>query len=145
MANVIVFGASGATGRLVVESALRAGHTVTAFVRDPGRLTEAQSRARVVEGDAMEMLGAGFIVRLALKRVMEDKEVQEAFTMASDCDWTIVRPVMLTNAPAKGILKSGVDLRWNIASSATRADVANYTVGILADSRNFHKAITLKN
>jgi len=215
--NIIVFGATGASGRLVVEFAVAAGHTVTAFVRDARRLTVIESGVRVVEGDAMDqasvasalrgqdavicalgtmpeakedkarrqpavpvcsvgtrniltamescgcrrlvvessacvgdsystgILGAGFIVRLALRQVMEDKELQEAATMASGCNWTIVRPVKLTNAPAKGILKSGVDLSWNIASSATRADVAHYMVRILDDDGTFRKAITLKN
>ena len=32
--NIVVFGAGGKTGRLVVEKAVEAGHTVTAFVRD---------------------------------------------------------------------------------------------------------------
>src|SRR5688572_21643358 len=36
--KVVVFGASGSTGRLVVESALSAGHFVTAFVRDSKRM-----------------------------------------------------------------------------------------------------------
>ncbi|OLT45268.1 hypothetical protein BJF85_02605 [Saccharomonospora sp. CUA-673] len=35
--HIVVAGASGATGRHVVEQAARAGHRVTALVRDPGR------------------------------------------------------------------------------------------------------------
>lgn len=35
--NVLVLGAGGGTGRHVVETALRAGHRVTAGVRDPGK------------------------------------------------------------------------------------------------------------
>lgn len=38
MVNVVVFGATGSTGRLVVEAALSAGHLVTAFVREPKRM-----------------------------------------------------------------------------------------------------------
>ncbi|MEU0940694.1 SDR family oxidoreductase [Embleya sp. NPDC005971] len=37
MSNVIVFGANGRTGHLVVREALRLGHDVTAAVRDPAR------------------------------------------------------------------------------------------------------------
>ena len=40
--------------------------------------------------------GAGFLVKLALKEVMADKEEQEAAVRESDCDWTIVRPATLT-------------------------------------------------
>jgi len=36
--NITVFGATGGTGRHVVEQALDAGHRVTAVVRDPARL-----------------------------------------------------------------------------------------------------------
>lgn len=65
--------------------------------------------------------------------------------MASACNWTIVRPVKLSHAPAKGSLKAGADLRWNIASSATRADVADFMVRILTDSSTYRQAITLRN
>ncbi|QGW66674.1 NAD(P)H-binding protein [Lysobacter soli] len=51
----------------------------------------------------------------------------------SACDWTIVRPATLTFKPARGHLKVGADLRWNILSTATGADVANCMVGILDD------------
>jgi putative NADH-flavin reductase len=36
MSSLVVFGANGATGHLIVQEALRAGHGVTAAVRDPG-------------------------------------------------------------------------------------------------------------
>lgn len=36
--NIVVLGATGATGRLVVEQALMRGHYVTAYVRDPSVL-----------------------------------------------------------------------------------------------------------
>jgi putative NADH-flavin reductase len=58
--NVIVFGASGRTGRLVVEQALEKGHTVTAFVRNPTAFSEdaglirAHPKLRVVAGDALD-------------------------------------------------------------------------------------------
>jgi putative NADH-flavin reductase len=35
MSTLVVFGANGATGHVIVAEALRAGHTVTAAVRDP--------------------------------------------------------------------------------------------------------------
>src|SRR6202011_3761963 len=52
--NLAVLGASGRTGRLVVEQALAAGHTVTALVRSPEKLTIGNANLRVVTGDATE-------------------------------------------------------------------------------------------
>ena len=49
--KVVIFGASGRTGRLLVEQALAAGHEVTAFVRDPARLPIRHERLRVAQGD----------------------------------------------------------------------------------------------
>jgi putative NADH-flavin reductase len=51
--NILVFGAGGATGRLVVEEALAAGHRVTAFVRAAS--ASIPDRARVIVGDATDM------------------------------------------------------------------------------------------
>lgn len=49
--NVLVFGATGGSGRQIVSRLLSDGHHVTAFVRDPGRL-EGASRLTIVKGDA---------------------------------------------------------------------------------------------
>ncbi|HEU4321833.1 MAG TPA: NAD(P)H-binding protein [Roseiflexaceae bacterium] len=49
--NILVIGAAGKTGTLVVEQAVAAGHTVTAFVRNAGTY-QAASGVRVVAGDA---------------------------------------------------------------------------------------------
>jgi uncharacterized protein YbjT (DUF2867 family) len=52
--NLLVLGATGRTGRLVVEQALAAGHTVTALVRSPEKLTTSNSNLRVVTGKATD-------------------------------------------------------------------------------------------
>jgi len=52
--RLLVLGASGRTGRLVVEQALGHGHQVTAFVRDPSRLDLTSDRLRVITGDATQ-------------------------------------------------------------------------------------------
>jgi uncharacterized protein YbjT (DUF2867 family) len=48
--NLVVLGATGRTGSLVVEQALAAGHTVTALVRSPEKLTTRNPNLRVVAG-----------------------------------------------------------------------------------------------
>lgn len=52
--NLLILGATGLTGRLVVEQALAAGHTVTALVRSPERLTIRNPNLRVVVGSATD-------------------------------------------------------------------------------------------
>src|SRR5438445_5250494 len=52
--NLVVLGATGGTGRLVVEQALAAGHTVTALVRSPEKLTLSNPNFRVIAGEAKD-------------------------------------------------------------------------------------------
>ena len=52
--RLAVFGASGATGKQLVDQALAAGHEVTAFVRDPAKLGVTHERLRVVKGDVSD-------------------------------------------------------------------------------------------
>ncbi len=52
--NLVVLGATGGTGRLVVEQALAAGHTVTALVRSPERLTLRNPNLHVIAGQATD-------------------------------------------------------------------------------------------
>jgi putative NADH-flavin reductase len=52
--KVIVFGATGPTGRRALDEALAKGHEVTAFVRDPSKLKTRHERLRVVKGDAVD-------------------------------------------------------------------------------------------
>lgn len=52
--KLIIFGASGGTGRLVTEMALAQGHDVTAFVRSPEKLNIDNPKLTVVKGDIMD-------------------------------------------------------------------------------------------
>ncbi|WP_375418108.1 NAD(P)-dependent oxidoreductase [uncultured Hymenobacter sp.] len=52
--NLLVFGATGGTGRQLVEQALTQGHTVTAFARTPAKLALQHANLRVVPGDVLD-------------------------------------------------------------------------------------------
>ena len=52
--KIVVFGASGGTGLKVVEQALEAGHTVTAFVRTPSRISLQHPGLTLFQGDVMD-------------------------------------------------------------------------------------------
>ncbi len=48
--RIALFGATGAAGRLALDQALAAGHTVTAYVRDAGNLSSTTPQQTVIEG-----------------------------------------------------------------------------------------------
>ncbi len=52
--KVVVFGASGGTGRHIVDQALEAGYEVTAFVRSPEKLGIEHGNLTVFQGDVMD-------------------------------------------------------------------------------------------
>jgi putative NADH-flavin reductase len=52
--KVLVIGATGGTGRQLVEQALAAGHDVTALVRNPAKIRARHERLRVVQGDILD-------------------------------------------------------------------------------------------
>jgi putative NADH-flavin reductase len=59
---------------------------------------------------------------------MKDKETMEPPIVASDLDWTIVRPPMLSNTAATGKYRTGVDLPIRLWHSIGRADLADFLV-----------------
>jgi putative NADH-flavin reductase len=52
--RLAIFGPTGGTGRRLVERAIAEGHDVTAFARNPSRMTARHQRLRVVVGDALD-------------------------------------------------------------------------------------------
>lgn len=52
--NTLIFGASGPTGQQLVEQGLAHGHMVTAFVRNPSKLTLQHPNLRIVQGDVLD-------------------------------------------------------------------------------------------
>lgn len=75
--------------------------------------------------------GTGF--RLLLGRAYDDKDAQEATIRDSDLDWTIVRPVVLTNGSRSGNYKVITDPRRWRNGLISRADVADFIVSQIAD------------
>jgi putative NADH-flavin reductase len=60
--KMVVFGASGKTGREVVRQALARGFTVTAYVRDTARLPLAHANLRLVKGDITDTTAIAKVV-----------------------------------------------------------------------------------
>jgi putative NADH-flavin reductase len=53
--NILIIGANGGIGRQSVEIALKAGHHVTALLRNPANLTLTHTNLKVVKGDIMQL------------------------------------------------------------------------------------------
>ena len=212
--RILIFGATGATGSQLVDQALARGHSVTAFVRDPARLTRTHPALLCVAGDVMDpatvnpalqgqeavlcalgtmpemkpdlprrqpqvpvcsigtrhiidamlrhgvrrivvetsagigesrrtgRFGAAAIIRLLLRDVMADKERQEATLRASAVDWTIIRPVRLSDAARSGRVRCGDAIAWGLLSKISRADVAAVMLDCIADAATSKRAIT---
>jgi len=210
-ARVMIIGATGGTGRQLVQQALEQGHQVTAFVRDPSRLKIEHANLRVAKGDVLDYasveaamrgqsavlsalghkrffypnkiqsdgmrnilramkacdvprlicetaLGIGnsvgrlglphtfFIMPLILAFYMWDKLRQEELIAASDRDWVIVRPGVLTNGEATGSYRHGPKVGsylWPVRIS--RADVADFMLKQLNDDEYVGAAPGLGN
>jgi putative NADH-flavin reductase len=122
----------------------------TLFSQSTRILVDAMKIADVKRLIAVTGLGAGdsrghggllydaVVFPLFLKRVYDDKDVQEWIIRSSGLDWTIVRPGLLTNRPASGryrILTAAHDWRFGLIS---RADVADFIVRQIEDRALIH-------
>ncbi|GAA4812869.1 NAD(P)-dependent oxidoreductase [Streptomyces ziwulingensis] len=55
MSTLTLYGATGTIGSRVLDEALRRGHSVTAVVRDPAKLTVEHPALTVVDGDVLDV------------------------------------------------------------------------------------------
>ncbi len=211
--NVAVFGASGNIGRHVVDQLLAAGHNVTAYVRNPGKLGVTHPNLRIIQGEltdgaaiaravdgadavinalgptlkrsatgtpvtegtrnivqAMQAAGIRRYVGLATPAVADERDKPTlrakvlrtmprlAFPNAlteitgmtdavrnSGLDWTIARITSPNDKPAKGTIRAGFLGRDKVGSAMTRADIARFLVGQLADGTFLWAAPAISN
>ncbi|HET7090959.1 MAG TPA: SDR family oxidoreductase [Anaerolineae bacterium] len=54
--RLVIFGASGRTGRHLIMQALEQGHTVTAFARTPGKIQTNHARLHIVQGNVLDAM-----------------------------------------------------------------------------------------
>ena len=52
--NILIIGATGGTGRELVQQALDLGHSVIALVRKPGKMKITHERLSILQGDVLE-------------------------------------------------------------------------------------------
>jgi len=52
--KLLILGASGGTGQELVAQALEQNHDVTAFVRDPAKISMSHEKLTVIKGDVLD-------------------------------------------------------------------------------------------
>src|SRR5918997_3037500 len=89
-----------------------------------------------------DLAGAFFMKVLVpplLRDEYADKEAQEKLVFESDLDWTIVRPMILTNGPWTNDYRASVDLKPGRRPYISRADAADFLMSQLADDAFLRK------
>ena len=81
--------------------------------------------------------------RLIFGRAYDDKSIQERLIRDSNLDWTIVRPVVLTNGPKTGRYKILRDPHQWRNGLISRTDVADFLVNQIDDDTCLRKAPVL--
>lgn len=215
--KILLFGATGRTGRAVLNTALEAGHEVVALVRNPARLSlREHPRLTVVEGDpadasvvsralsgcaavistlnnnrasdapwskpvsppgfmtgvmrncvaamkeqgvsriaVLSAAGVGdsfahvpwlfrwFIRHTNLGHTYRDHETQERVLAESGLEWTIARPVGLSDKPTKRSLAMAFGEPEGTSMTIQRGHVARFLVDCLQDPMLIGKAAFL--
>jgi hypothetical protein len=88
-------------------------------------------------GDSRDKLGPlyGIAFVVMLKRIYDDKDVQEQIVRASALDWTIMRPGILKDGPATGRVRVLADPKDWRPGPVNRSDVAAAVVTELTERR----------
>lgn len=107
--KLLIFGATGGTGRQLVEQALAQGHHVTAFVRDLAKISKKHENLRIVQGDmlrpeSVEAAVAGHDAVISALGVRPPVLAWIAITIASQ----LVHHVVPLSRPANFSIEIGV-------------------------------------
>jgi putative NADH-flavin reductase len=85
------------------------------------------------------------VLRFFIGKRVEDKDRQEELVRASDLDWVLVRPPLLTNGRQQGRYRIGLRLPIKLFSNVSRADVAAFMLKQLTDDTYLRQAPTITN
>ncbi|WP_409467833.1 NAD(P)-dependent oxidoreductase [Streptomyces sp. HC307] len=142
--NLLILGATGPTGRHVVDLALRAGDTVTVLARRPEALDDLADQVNVVAGDATShndvakaMIGQDVVVS-ALGR---------STSVRADDLFTRAAAAMIGAAKEKGVSRLvwlssfGVGDTYRSASAAQKVMYSTFLRNIYANKEISEKAI----
>jgi putative NADH-flavin reductase len=115
--KIVVFGASGKTGILLVYQALNQGHFVTAFARQPSKVTIEHKNLRIIQGDVMDQ-----------DRVRSAVEGQEAVLCTLGVDKN--KPNTILSEGTRNILRA-------MESAGVKRFICMSSAGILGNDSGF--------
>ena len=84
------------------------------------------------------------VMQLLLRDLYADKAAGEALLRQSTVKWTLVHPVTLTNGPRTGSIQHGERLALSGFPRISRADVADFLLGQLDDTRYVRKSVIVR-
>jgi putative NADH-flavin reductase len=120
-----------------------------------GHILRAMEQAGVPRFICLTTLGMGdsrpalpwlyryLLVPLLLRYAFADSERQEALIRQSPLQWTIARPGTLTDGPRTGRYQQGFAPTAKLPMRIARADVADFMLGQLTDTRHLRQAVSL--
>jgi putative NADH-flavin reductase len=86
-----------------------------------------------------------FMIPLLLRNMFADKEIQEAYIMNSNTDWTLVRAAILTNGPKSGRYRICTPYDQSVTAKISRSDVADFMLKQSTDDSMLRKAVSISD
>ncbi|MFL6656905.1 MAG: NAD(P)H-binding protein [Massilia sp.] len=74
-----------------------------------------------------------------LTQKMRNEDSMENLVRASDSDWTLVRPPVLTNGKASGRFRSGIDVQARMTGPLSRDDLVFLILDVVRDGSRVHQ------
>jgi len=123
-----------------------AAHAIIAAMQRHGvRRLVVTSMLGVGESIANAPFYERLLVATFLRGADQDKTAMEGAVEASELDWVILRPAILTDAPATGNVRVFEAETGENAHKITRADLAAFMVAQLTTDEHLHQAVTIAN
>jgi putative NADH-flavin reductase len=108
------------------------------------RLVVVSNSGMVTTGDGpVTRMAAKPILRRLLRHTWDDMRRMEDLVRASELDWTIVRPPMLTDGRRTGTYRFALDRNVRGGFRVSRADLADGILRCLADPALVHTAVSV--